>query len=55
MDVTAPPVRTAVPPTVIASASKVPSKNPSLNCADELPKSILSSVLGNIAPSVIFN
>ena len=33
--VSAPPVNTAVPPTVIASASTVPSKCPSLNCRED--------------------
>ena len=40
------------PAIVIASASSVPSIYASLNWAEELPKSILSSVDGIIAPSI---
>ena len=50
--VSAPPVNTAVPPTVIASASKVPSKYPSLNWRLDVPKSISSSATGANAPLI---
>ena len=50
--VSAPPVNTAVPPTVIASASKVPSKYPFLNWRLAVPKSISSSATGANAPSI---
>ena len=50
-EVSAPAVTTFVPPTVIASASTVPSKYASLNSNEFVPKSISLSVIGTRAPS----
>ena len=45
----------AVPSNVKPSASNVPSKNASLNCKLDVPKSISLFVIGTIAPSCILN
>ena len=51
-EVSAPAVTTLVPPTVIASASTVPSKYASLNSKASVPRSTIAFVPGVKAPSV---